>query len=84
MAGSLSASGGKAGSRGNCAVMDGAGAPEAREVAVLTDGRPPWWHRALVPALPAGASGGGELTSIVFGVGKGAGSAPRQAQAFAA
>lgn len=56
--------------------MDGAGAPEVREVAVLTDGRPPRWAHVLVPALPARASGGGELTSIVFGVGKGAGSAP--------
>lgn len=30
--------------------------------------RPPWWHRALVPALSARASGDRELASLVFGV----------------
>lgn len=38
---------------------------------MLTDRRPPWWYQALGPALPARASGGGELASLVFGVPRG-------------
>lgn len=38
-----------------------------REVAVLTEGWPPWWHQALVLALPPRAGCGGELTSRVWG-----------------
>lgn len=53
---SLSASPGKSGGRGSCS-EGRAGAPEVREVAALTDGRPLWCHRAPVPALPARASG---------------------------
>lgn len=67
---SLSDSQVKSGSRRNCC-NGWAGAREVREVAVLTDRRPLWWHQTLVPVLPARASGGGELASLVFGVPRG-------------